>query len=117
MYVPALLLLLCTVQVAPQLPYLGCESLDLQSDQHANTPWPWRHLHVEMCDVHMLTKLPEPTSDGEQRSVIASRVVQVPNAREVSIPSCEIIPVAQLHTWSLSGLVWEMHHTRSMRAV
>ncbi len=51
----------------PQLRRLSVGGLSLQSDQHANAPWPWEELTVWECDAAMLLKLPSPAGAGAPR--------------------------------------------------
>ncbi len=57
------------LRVGPRLCRLSVYSLSLQSDQHANTPWPWDELTVLQCDAAMLLRLPNPGGEGTFRVV------------------------------------------------
>ncbi len=57
------------LRTVPQLRRLSVPSLNLQSDQHANTPWPWEELAVSECDAAMLLRLPNPGGEGAPRVV------------------------------------------------
>ncbi len=60
------------LSVAPGvLPKLNVVSLKLQSDTHANTPWPWEELTVHEFYVLKLLRYPWPGGDGAPRKVAA----------------------------------------------
>ncbi len=52
------------LQLAPNMRSLHVWSLSLQSDQHANTPWPWEELTIDMLDIGQLGRLPMPAHDA-----------------------------------------------------
>ncbi len=49
------------LRVAEHVPRLSVGSLSLQSDTHANTPWPWDELTIDTLDIADLCKLPDPS--------------------------------------------------------
>ncbi len=48
------------LQLAPHMPSLTVRNLDLQTSQHASTPWPWEELTIDTLDIAELCKLPMP---------------------------------------------------------
>ncbi len=60
---------------------LMVKSLDLQSNTHANTLWPWDTLHLRECNVTMLALLPNPVGSvrdvGCPQLFMDARVTQV----------------------------------------
>lgn len=52
------------VELAPSMRRLAVRSLALQSDQCANTLWPWEQLTVETLDMAQVLRLPKPSSEG-----------------------------------------------------
>ncbi len=56
--------------VATNVHSLSVRSLSLQSDEHANTPWPWKQLTVETVDMAQLLKLPSPATACGGKAVI-----------------------------------------------
>lgn len=55
------------LQLGANMPSLNVGAFDLESDQYANTPWPWEGLTIDMLDIADLCKLPMPTGDGDTR--------------------------------------------------
>ncbi len=50
------------------------QRLSLQTDQHANAPWPWEELIVHNCDINQLLRLPDPSGPGAPRLVVCDEV-------------------------------------------
>ncbi len=51
--------------MGPRVQFLSVDSLALQLDTHANTPWPWKRVCVygkEPHDMTMLLRLPHPAT-------------------------------------------------------
>ncbi len=48
------------VQAGKHVSKLSADSVALQSDTHANTPWPWDDFSVAHFDISALLKLPDP---------------------------------------------------------
>ncbi len=48
-------------QARSQITSLSVRSLALQSDTHANTPWPWDELTIDTLYIADLCKLPDPS--------------------------------------------------------
>ncbi len=48
------------MQAGPHVRKLSIYQLGLQSDTHANTPWPWEQLNIEYMQPIMLLRLPSP---------------------------------------------------------
>ncbi len=59
------------LQLGEQVSSLSVGSIHLQSNQHANTPWPWEKLTIEWFDIADLCKLPDP------RGTCKPRVIEV----------------------------------------
>ncbi len=57
-----------------QIHSLSLSGLDLQSDTHANTPWPWTSVSVHTLRVAMLARLPHPGTEGPPRTVRCSQI-------------------------------------------
>ncbi len=49
---------------------LSVPRVRLQSDTHANAPWPWEELSVDRFDLSMLARLPWPGGEGAPRKVV-----------------------------------------------
>ncbi len=62
------------LQMAPHLRSLSAPSLALQSDTHANTPWPWDELTIDTLDIADLCKLPDP-SGAVDRMIYTSEIL------------------------------------------
>ncbi len=62
---------LCTMQ---NWQSVEVPSLTLQSDTHANTPWPWDELTIDTLDIADLCKLPDP-SGAEERMFFTSETI------------------------------------------
>ncbi len=54
-------LLDAVIAMGPQLCRVSVGSLSLQSDAHANTPWPWEELSVSTLDLGQVSRLPQTT--------------------------------------------------------
>ncbi len=73
--------------VGTRVERLTCPSVALQSDQHANTPWPWEFLTCTTLDVGQVCRLPDPAG---AKSIIGC-IIQVeelvigPEPDEVSL--------------------------------
>lgn len=72
----------CAVQAGNSVTRLVVPSLELQSDQHADTPWPWEALRVDKPNITDLCKLPDPAGQRAVRVLcrdvyIDSSVLQV----------------------------------------
>ncbi len=63
---------------------LTCPSLALQSDQHANTPWPWDELTCTTFDVGQVCRLPDPAGTQGGRAVWVEELVIGPEVDQVS---------------------------------
>ncbi len=58
------------LQLGQGIRKLTVDSLSLQSDTHANTPWPWDQLDVGTGDdMTQLLRLPTPVSRGEPPTI------------------------------------------------
>lgn len=69
-YVRPLHLLVSASQAGTLLNRLVVDDVQLQSDQHANTHWPWEELQVlGDMNVAMFAKLPGPASAGVRRNL------------------------------------------------
>ncbi len=62
-------LLGAVLRMGPYMRRLSVPSLALQSDQHANTPWPWEELSVGALDLAQFGRLPDTTAAQSQANV------------------------------------------------
>ncbi len=53
-------LVCATAFAGPHMRHLWADVLELQSDQHANVPWPWDELHAGNICTWDLVRLPDP---------------------------------------------------------
>ncbi len=52
------------ILMAAHIRKLSVHTLALTSDTHANTPWPWDELVLDVCDMGCLSRLPDPAAGG-----------------------------------------------------
>jgi hypothetical protein len=91
------------VQLQPHMQRLVAERLDLRSDAHSTSPWPWQMLEVGTFSVSALLRLPDPSSSGDgtsrvircQQVVIDARVCEVRN-----VSPCLSLSLSDRHTHS-----------------
>ncbi len=76
-------------QMGPRMRRLSVHSLALQSDQHANTPWPWDELGLGGVDLAHIARLPNPSGEGAPHMVTEVQVVLV---------SEDVLQVSGIHT-------------------
>ncbi len=74
-------------QASAQITGLCVSSLALQSDTHANTPWPWDELSISSFDITDLCKLPDPAGERVPREVSCREVILSERMLQVRVPS------------------------------
>ncbi len=52
-----------------QVRKLTVDKLALESDQHANTPWPWEEFVIRTCNVAHFARLPDPRGGRGKREI------------------------------------------------
>ncbi len=76
-------LLTLLLQSGQGISRLVVRSLDLQSDQHANTPWPWQELIIKSsADMVQLLRLPDPAKATKKP------IIKVPLNPEQEVSMC-----------------------------
>ncbi len=74
------------MQASPYLSSVDLCTLELQSDTHANTPWPWNEITIDTLDIADLCKLPNPSGgEGRPRRVICRELVFSERLLEVRV--------------------------------
>ncbi len=72
------------LQAGPHVRILSVGRLGLETETHANTPWPWERMMIGRCDVSMVAFLPNPQPGTATPIIHITEVDITPSVTEVS---------------------------------